>query len=303
MQGFRIAVGAAFILALMAAALAVSCSSPGESGSRLGVVATILPLATFVEAVGGDMVDVTVMVPSGASPHTYEPTPGQMTKVSDARLYAKVGSGVEFELVWMDRVVDLNGDMLVVDCSEGVGLIETTAPHERADEGDHEVNGAADPHIWMSPVNAQVMVRNICGGLSAVDPANQGLYEANRDAYLQELQGLDRDIRATLSAMSDSVFMAYHDSFGYFAEEYGLTVLPIEVEGKEPTAASLARLIDQAREHDIKVIFASPQFSRELPDVIADAIGGRVVLVDPLAKDYVASMRMFLSQLETAMES
>lgn len=300
MAALKIAVGIALTLLLLPAALATSCTPAGEANDGTGVVVTILPLAGFVNAVSGGSVDVTVMVPPGASPHTYEPTPSQMTKVADAELYVKVGSGIDFELVWLDKILAQNEDIQVVDCSAGVRLRE---PSGDGGEGEGHAHGEADPHIWMTPSNAMIMVRNICEELALADPDNRVLYETNRDAYLQQLDQLDRDMTSALTGIDNRTFMAFHDSFGYFADEYDLTILSIEVEGKEPTAASLARLIDQAREHDIRVIFASPQFSQATPEVIADEIGARVVLIDSLAEDYLANMRTFLNELVAATES
>jgi zinc transport system substrate-binding protein len=294
------------ITCLMAA---IACPQPTEANTKLGVVVTILPQAEFVEAVGGDKVDVTVMVPPGASPHTYEPTPSQMTALAEAKLYAKVGSGVEFELTWMDKLIAQNEDMLIVDCSQGVPLQEMVAADEHEHEGDeheeegheHE-HGAMDPHIWMSPQNVQIMVRNITDGLIQVDPDNSAYYQQNRDAYLEELAQLDQDIRDGLSGVKNRVFMVYHPAFGYFASCYDLTMLPIEAEGKEPTPAGLQHLIEQAKEHNIRVVFAEPQFNPQSAKVIAEAIDGRVVLINPLARDYIVNMRILTAELVQAME-
>ena len=122
---------------------------------KIGIVVSILPQAEFVEKVGGDKVKVVVMIPPGASPHTYEPTPGQLKEVSKSKIYAKVGSGIEFELVWMDKIIGINKEMMVVDCSKGVDLIK------------------GDPHIWLSPKNAKIMVENIYEGLVKIDFKNQ----------------------------------------------------------------------------------------------------------------------------------
>jgi len=250
-----------------------------------------------VENIGRDKVDVTVMVPPGASPHTYEPTPSQMASLAEAELYAKVGSGVEFELTWMDKLIAQNKDMLVVDCSQGIGLQEMTAPDENEEE-----HGGTDPHIWMSPRNAQVMVQNIASGLIQIDPDNSAYYKQNRDAYLQELAQLDQDIRDGLSGVKNRVFMVYHPAFGYFVRDYDLTMLPIEAEGKEPTPAGLQHLIEQAKEHNVSVVFAEPQFNPQSAKVIADAIDGRVVFIDPLARDYVENLRILMGELVQAME-
>ena len=275
---------------------ATACAPEAETNDRVGVVVTILPQAEFVENVGGEKVRVTVMVPPGASPHTYEPTPSQMTALAKAEMYAKVGSGVEFELVWMDKLLATNPDMLVVDCSRGIELQEMVA------EDEHEYSEREDPHIWMSPANAQIMVRNICAGLIETDPENRRYYEQNRDNYLAQLAEIDREIIDSLAGVENQRFMVYHPAFGYFAREYGLTMIPIEKEGKEPTAAGLAHLIEQAKAHDIRVIFAEPQFDPKSAEVIAEAIGGRVVLIDALAKDYIGNLRLIRNEMLSALE-
>jgi zinc transport system substrate-binding protein len=285
---------APLLLVAIAATVTLSCGEKSSDNDRMGVIVTILPQAEFAKSVGGEKVEVTVMVPPGADPHTYELTPNQMKKVSGAELYAKVGSGVEFELAWLNKITAQNKDMLVVDCSQGINLLQQT--------GDDEEEEGMDPHIWMSPLNVKVMVENICDGLVEIDPENKAYYEANRDAYLQKLTQLDQEIKEGLSGVTNRVFMVYHPAFGYFAKEYDLTMLSIEKEGKEPTAAGLARLIDQAKEHNIKVIFASPQFNPQSAKVIAGQIGGKVILIDPLAEDYIANMQRLLGEMVEAMK-
>jgi zinc transport system substrate-binding protein len=285
-------ISVALALWLVLAIFGMSCEGKEATSGKIGVVVTILPQAEFVERVGGERVEVTVMVPPWANLHIYEPTPSQMTALARAEMYAKVGSGIEFELVWMDKLMATNREMLVVDSSRGVEIQEMVGGY-----------AGMDPHIWMSPRNAQVMVQNIYEGLVQVDPDNRAYYQQNRDAYLQKLAELDRDIRNGLSRVTNRRFMVYHPAFGYFAREYNLTMLPLEEEGKEPTAAGLASLIEQAKEHDIKVIFAEPQFNPQSAEVIAEAIGGRVVFIDPLAKDYLRNLRRLLNELVAAITS
>jgi zinc transport system substrate-binding protein len=284
------------ILLISLAIIATGCSPEEQETGKIGVVVTILPQAEFVESVGGDKVGVTVMVPSGASPHTYEPTPSQMVFLSEAKMYAKMGSGIDFELTWMDELIAQNEDMLVVDCSRGIEFQQMTV----ADED--EPAGSMDPHIWLSPQNAVIMVQNIAEGLMQIDPDNSAYYCRNRDDYIQQLTQLDNDIREGLSAVTNRVFMVFHPAFGYFASEYNLTMLTIEDEGKEPTPAGLQRLIEQAKEHNIKVVFAEPQFNPQSAEVIADEIGGKVVLIDPLARDYIDNLRVLLNNMAEAME-
>jgi zinc transport system substrate-binding protein len=146
------------------------------------------------------------------------------------------------------------------------------------------------------------MVRNICAGLIEIDPGNRRYYEQNRDAYLQQLAEIDREIIDSLAEVENRRLMVYHPAFGYFAREYDLTMISIEKEGKEPTAASLAHLIEQAKAYDIRVIFAEPQFDPKSAEVIAKAIGGRVVLIDALAKDYIGNLRLIRNEMLTALE-
>ncbi|HEX78099.1 MAG TPA: zinc ABC transporter solute-binding protein [Dehalococcoidia bacterium] len=278
-------------LLLATALMLTSCSTGGDGSDRVKVVVSILPLAEFVENVGREKVSVTVMVPPGASPHTYEPSPSQLVEVSQARMFVKAGSGVGFELAWMDKIIGVNKRMLVVDSSRGIGLRKMEPHHGRA----------RDPHIWLSPLNARIMVQNICEGLIQVDPGNKDRYLQNKEGYIRKLEALDKDIREGLSGIESRRFMVFHPAWGYFAAEYDLIQMPIEIEGKEPSPQDMAKLIKQAKENGIKAVFASPQFNPQSAQAIAREIGGRVVLIDPLAKDYIANLRLVLSKLVQAM--
>ena len=283
------------LLVTLLLALTASCTTVTDTPGRIGVAVTLQPQAEFVEKVGGDKVVVTVMVPPGASPHTYEPTPSRMVSLAKAKMYAKVGSDMEFELVWMDKLVSTNRDMLVVDCSAGIKLQEITG-------GQVNERSTLDPHIWMSPGNARIMVHNIYDGLVQIDPDSSADYERNYVNYVQKLEELDRDIKVGLAGLPNRQFMVYHPAFGYFAREYQLTVLSIEEAGKEPSPAGLTRLIEQAKQHNVKVIFASPQFNPQSAEVIASAVGGKVIFIDPIARDYIANLRAFLRELVQTME-
>jgi zinc transport system substrate-binding protein len=280
--------------------LVISCQGTNQADDKIGVVVSIEPQADFAAAVGGGKLVVTVMVPPGADPHTYEPTPSQLVKVSRAKMYAKVGSGVEFELAWMDKISQQNEKMLIVDCSKGVQIMEMEEHQGDEDDCGHHQGG--DPHIWLSPQNAKLMVENICSGLIQVDLQNEAYYTRNRDEYLAKLDALDKDIREGLSRVINRRFMVFHPAWGYFARDYNLAQIPIEVGGKEPSAKDIADLIRKAKELGIKIIFAEPQFNPKSAETIAKEIGGRVVFIDPLAEDYISNMRLVLDELVKAME-
>jgi len=159
--------------------LIIGASSVHAEAAMLRVLVTIPPQAEWVERVGGEGVEVTVLVPPGANPHTYEPTPRQLKRVVQADLYAIVGSGMEFELAWLGRIRRLNPRLFIVDCSKGVQRL------------------ADDPHLWLSLRNAQRMVENLLKGLSRVDPEHSERYRERAEAYLEELRSWTPSCRAS----------------------------------------------------------------------------------------------------------
>ncbi|WP_214044870.1 metal ABC transporter solute-binding protein, Zn/Mn family [Methanomethylovorans sp.] len=259
-------------------------SDTKNSVDKLVVAVSVLPQAEFVEQVGGDKVRTVVMIPAGASVHTYEPTPSQLKDLSKAKIYVKVGSNLDFEIVWMDDLLSVNSDMYVINSSKNIRLRTMYTGEE-----EHGHTGL-DPHVWTSPNNAKIMVKNIYEGLVAIDPDNEETYKQNYDAYLIKLDEADARLKAALAGKKGSSFIVYHPAWGYFAEDYGLHEISIETEGKEPSAQDMQKLIDKAKEKGIKVIFVQKGFSTASANTIAGQIGGEVVEVDPLAKDYIDNL-------------
>jgi zinc transport system substrate-binding protein len=272
------------VLIAMLAVVVISRAREAETTDKIGVVVTILPQAEFVESVGGEKVSVTVMVPPGHDPHSYAPAFSQLAAVKRAKLYVEVGSGIDFELSYMDSIVGANRNMLVVNCSKGIELVEN------------------DPHIWLSPRNAKIMVEDICDGLIRVDPQNREYYIQNENEYLAKLDRLDTDMIGNVTGIANRWFIVFHPAWGYFARDYNLTQLAIEIEGKAPSPKDVANVVQEAKEHNIKVVFASPEFDIKSAQTIAEAIGGRVAVIDPLAGDYIDNMYLALSELVQGME-
>jgi zinc transport system substrate-binding protein len=257
----------------------LSDSAPEGGEGNLTVAVSILPQEEFVKAVGGGHVDVLVMVPPGASPATYEPTTDQLVALSSADIYVKVGSPLPFEAVHLPRLIETNPSLAVIDSGEGIEIIEN------------------DPHTWNAPSNAMIMVGHIATALAEQDPDHRDVYLQNRDAYLAELEGLDADIKGILEGREGQKFMVFHPAWGYFAREYGLEQIPIEIEGKEPSPGQLAALIRQAEEGHITVIFVNPQMSTKSAEVIAEQTGATLVPADPLAGNYTESLRTFAEHI------
>ncbi len=277
---------------LLPALFLLFLSSLSLAQDRLGVAVTIPPLAEFVEQVGGGRVSVMVMIPPGGNPHTYEPTPGQLKELNRSPRYVKVGSGIEFELAWLDKILAINKNLKVCDSSRGIKLInmaEHEHEHDAAGEERHH-HGESDPHIWTSLNNAIIMTGNIRNSLVAIDPAGSAVYRKNAAGYIIKLKNLKKRLAKEFQPLRNRNFMAFHPAFAYFALDFGLKEIAVESGGKEPSAKDLARLIGEAKENEIKVVFASPQFSDKSARVIAHEIGGEVVFIDPLARNYLENM-------------
>jgi zinc transport system substrate-binding protein len=265
----------AILILLLVVPLLCGCVSQEEVPSgKIRVAATIAPLGEFVEIVGGDKVEVTVIVPPGAEPHTFEPTPSQMREVAKADLYVMNGAGLEF---WMNKVLKVNKKMAIVDSSKGVALLQ-------------ESGGEMDPHIWISLRNAGLQVNNICSGLVQVDPTNKDYYTKNRDNYLQELQSLDEELSRSFISTKSKIFIVHHPAWAYFARDYGLEEVPLMENEKEPGPKYLGEVVDLAKKNNIMTIFVEPEYNPKAAEVIAREMNASIISLDPLAKNYLENM-------------
>lgn len=272
--------------------LILSCFSYGE----INVSTTIGPLGHFIEKVGREKVDVTVMIPLGAEPHTYEPRPSQMRRVSESDLYVLIGTDIEFEKTWLPDFLSINPEMKLCDTSQGVSLIGL----EEGCKRKGHCHGGDDPHIWLSPKNAVIMVENIRDALKELDPENADFFQKNAEDYKNELLDLDYRIREKLKDLKNRAFLVFHPAWGYYAQEYGLKEITIEFEGKTPGPRTLSNVIKKAREHDLQVVFISPQFSTKSAKTIARSIDAEIRKTDPLTKEYIANLERMTAFLVEA---
>ena len=256
---------------------------------KLQVFVSVLPQQYFVKQVGGERIDVEALVLPGQSPATYNPTTKQIQRLASARLFFR--TGVPYEDAWLKRIQSTNPKMIIVDARDNIPLLEMHG-HD-----DHHHGDNSDPHIWTSPANVIIQTEQIRDQLSLIDPAGKNYYTENARVFIHQLQELDDAIRAKLAPLKQRSFMVFHPSWGYFAGHYGLEQISVEKEGKEPGARSISRLIEEAREEQIKVIFIQPQFSQRIAQTIAHAIDGRVVVIDPLAENYLENLQFVSDQL------
>lgn len=292
------------------------CPATGITADTIPVFVTLAPQKYFVEQIGKNRVEVHVMVPPGADPHTYEPKPRQMMALSKAKLYFAIG--VEFEKAKLEKILSAHPNLRVIHTDQGIAkkpmafmgdhVHEADEPHserEHHEEGEkgedpHDHDGL-DPHIWLSPPLVKIQTRTILHALQENDPVHRGVYEANFREFASKIDALDVDLKRIFAGKQGLQFLVLHPSWGYFAETYGLQQVSVEIEGKEPKPARLKELIEHARRKNIKVIFTQPQFSTKSASLVAGAIEGRVVMADPLAEDWLSNLRHVAEKFEAAL--
>jgi len=238
------------------------------------VVVSIPPLKYFVERITGRTASVTVMLARGRSPATYEPTPRQMAQLAEAAVYFRIG--MPFEDVWLERTAAQLPGLRVVDCPADL---------------DEDLRSRPDPHLWTSPREAQGIASCMKSVLVKLRPGSREDFETNYGALSRDLELLDTEIATLLAAGGTSAFLIFHPALGYFAQAYGLQQVAIERDGKEPSARQLIEIIDWARNRQVREIFVQKEFSQAVVKSLAEEIGADIVVIDPLAENYLDNMR------------
>jgi len=257
----------------------------GDDDGRPIVVVSVEPQAYFVERLAGDLVRIEVLIPPGASPATHEPTIAQLQAMEAAILYVKVGHpNFPFERTWLDRLLHENQGVAILDCSAELPLRR------------------GDPHIWVAASTARRMVPRLGATLAELLPASAEEITRRQAELEREIDAVDAEIKATLADVSGRRFYVFHPAWGYFAADYGLEQVPIEVGAKEPDPHRLASIIEQARSDGVRVIFVQPQFSRRSAELIAAEIGGSVVPLNPLARDWMSNLRQAAAAFRAALQ-
>lgn len=258
-------------------------------GEKVSVIASIFPVADMVKQVGGMYVDVTTVIPSGASPHTYEPRPSLLKKISEARVFFMIGAGLE---LWAGKFVRLSKNQIViVKLSEGVSLIKLSEHnhgsfehhHDDADISDTE-SGFANPHIWLDPEIAKSMVKKIISALCKIDNKHMKYYEKRGSAYLDKLDELHGLISSTVEKFKTRKYVCFHPAWDYFARRYGLESVGVieAAPGRNPTPKSIMKIVSLIKQHDIRAVFAEPQLNPKVAEVIAKEANVKVLLLDPI---------------------
>lgn len=259
-----------------------------ESGKMVAAV-TIVPERAFAEAVCGDLAEVVVMVPPGYSPENYEPTPKQTEEFSKAAVYFAIGVPAE------ERILSGDGGI------KGMKIVKLQDEVAKAYPDREIAPGERDPHIWLSPKRAKIMVEAIAREMGLIDGKNKERYMENAAKYIDELNKLDEEIKAALGGLKNRKFIVFHPAFGYFADDYGLEMHALEQEGKEATPRRLQEMVDFAKKEGIKAVFYQQEIDSKQSRAFAEEIGGRTILLDPLSPDYIGNIKRTAEALASVM--
>lgn len=274
------------------------CVQPAENNGKMKVVTTIYPLFEFTKRIGGDKVDVSILVPAGAEPHDWEPGPKDIIKIESASIFVYNGAGFES---WVGGTLKgiRSTKLIIVDSSSGISLLN---------------NGGNDPHIWLDPVLAEHQVDLIKDALIRSDQKNREYFTANANALKKELALLDEEIQNELGFSKKKVFITSHAAFSYFSKRYGLTQVSVaglspEV---EPSPAKIAEIIEVAKKNNMKYIFFETLVSPKLSELIANEAGAKTLVLNPIeglsradmdkGKTYFTLMRENVENLKIALD-
>ncbi|MDR2870852.1 MAG: zinc ABC transporter substrate-binding protein [Deferribacteraceae bacterium] len=245
------------------------------SPTKNRVTVSIPPQKYLVEKIAGKLVDVNVIVPAGADPHSFAPKTAQIEALAKSDLYLAIG--FPFEGSMLPQVAK-SMKIKIVQTSNGISLIEE----------EHE--GELDPHVWTSPKSMLIVAENTYRALVESYPAWEDSFDKNYTQLKSEITQYDTDLAAAI-AKSNKIFMVYHPAYGYLSRDYGLTQLEVEHEGKEPKARELAELIGRAKSTKIRLFIVSPQQSSAAAQTIAKELGLQLTVIDNLNEDWGATMR------------
>ncbi len=301
-SGVRAALAALLAVSIGTAPIFAMGTREAKAGTPL-VVVSILPQAYFVERIAGDRVAVSVLVGPGQSPHAYEPTPRQMADLAAASMWLSVG--VEFEKALKPKVASLYKGLPVVDTTTGIEYRMLEA-HDHEEEGpEHDEHDEHDPsgldaHVWLGRQAVKAMAASIRDALAKADPSGAAAYAANHDALVRDVDAAFDGIVARLEPLRGTTAFVFHPAFGYLLDELGIRQEAVETGGKEPTQKALAAMIAKAKEEGARVIFVQDQFPSSAARAVAGAIGGAVVPINPLARDWLDNLHRIAEALEGA---
>ncbi|NCB00744.1 MAG: metal ABC transporter substrate-binding protein [Spirochaetia bacterium] len=289
-----------FLLLIFSFSLTLPLYSAGtheENSMKKPVIAlSILPQQYAVDRIANGLVETFVLVGEGQSPHSYEPTPRQMALLSSSSAW--ILSGTDFEVALKSKIEALYPNLPIIDGTKGV-TFRVLEEHGHEDEEEHHEHETLnyDKHTWLSYEPYKILISHALETLTLNDPTNAGIYKKNATQLIEEIDTLFASLYKELAFLEGSTVFVFHPSFGYFLDEFGIKQEAVETGGKEPTAKNLVALIEKAREEQVKTIFVQAQFPTQAAKNVADAVGAKILPLDPLAYDWITNIKHIASAL------
>ena len=279
------------LLLLLSVTALCACRRPTADSDRPVLTVSIEPLRYVVEAIAGNKYEVHTLMPQGASPETYEPTPRQMMDLNDCQIVFRTGTS-GFEQSKLPQIARAVPDLCMVSLAQGITPLRDNT-HSHGTEGE-----SIDPHAWLSPQCLLVMAQNAANALCQADSANAPYYQQRLKAFEQQMDKLDAELRRSLMPLQGRTFLIYHPALGYLARQYGLHQLAVEHDGKEPSAAYMQQLANRCRAEGVKVVFVSKEHTGRAARRLAQDIGAKVVEINPLSYDVPEQMKLIAKSLK-----
>ena len=264
-----------------------------ELNAKPVVIASIAPVEYLAKAVGGDKIEVQSLAKGDV--HSYEPKPDDMKAVAKARIF--IAAGLEFEEAWIPRFKASAKNLVVVKSDAKIAKLKEEREQVEHDE-KHEAH--ADPHVWLNPMLAITMARNISDALIDMDKANKDFYLENFQKLMNDLLAFDESAKESLAGLKNRKFVVYHPAWGYFAAHYDLEQISIERSGKEPKIDEMASTLKMIKDENIKVIFADPNRSQKSAQILASQTGAKVELLDPLGYNLLENLKIAVGAIKDA---
>lgn len=267
-----------------------SCNTTGkQTNSKTSISTTVIPIGYFIKAIVGDNFTINVMVPDGAAPSSYEPTPRQMQQLANSVMYFSLES-LGFEKTTLKKIAGNNTDIQIINVAQGITPI--VGGH------DHGHVHGIDPHMWMSPMQAKTIIKNIFAAVVKFDPDDRAFYTKNFNALMKDINETDQYVRSTLHGSRNTSFLIYHPALSYFARDYSIDQISIELDGKEPSPNYLKDIIEESRKHAIKTLFVQRQFDENFANIVAKETGTNVVVFDPLSENWKETVMLVTNALK-----
>ena len=260
------------------------CNTKPSDG-KMTISVTILPQKYVVGKIAGDLVQVDVLVPPGASPELYSLMPSQMKKLSRSAAWLRIGK-IGFEESWIDKIRQSTPSLRIFDTSVQADWIAGEEEH-----GEHVHLHGIDPHIWSAPGEVKKIATETYNALITLLPEKKEILERNYESFLKEIDLLDQELKSQLDPLENRKFVIFHPALTYFARQYKLEQIALEVDGKEPSPRYMLSLIEKAKSENIRVIFIQKEFDAENARQLAKEINGEVIQIDPLSEQWDQQLR------------